>query len=125
MLKGYTARKSWGIPSLVKLTFFIQRRCEPVHMIICSAKTVIFHRCKVFVAGLVTVQVPTKNPNGNANKQRYWSNNIVFDGSQTRYFFQKTKLVRLQKANFAVVSCYEAQTKTYCDHFYKDSVSPN
>jgi len=32
-----------------------------------------------------------------------WSNNIVFDGSQTRYFFHKTKLVRLQKANYAVV----------------------
>jgi len=26
------------------------------------------------------------------------SNNIVFDGSQTRYFFHKTKLIRLQKA---------------------------
>jgi len=32
-----------------------------------------------------------------------WSNNIVFDGCQTRYYFQKTKLVRLQKANYAVV----------------------
>jgi len=32
-----------------------------------------------------------------------WSNNIVFDGSQTQYFFHKTKLVRLQKANYAVV----------------------
>jgi len=32
-----------------------------------------------------------------------WSNNIVFDGSQTRCFFHKTKLVRLQKANYAVV----------------------
>jgi len=32
-----------------------------------------------------------------------WSNNIVFDGSQTRYFFHETKLVRLQKANYAVV----------------------
>jgi len=32
-----------------------------------------------------------------------WGNNIVFDGSQTRYCFQKTKLVRLQKANYAVV----------------------
>jgi len=26
-----------------------------------------------------------------------WSNNIVFDGSQTQYSFYKTKLVRLQK----------------------------
>ena len=32
-----------------------------------------------------------------------WSNNIVFDGYQTRYCFHKTKLVRLQKANYAVV----------------------
>jgi len=32
-----------------------------------------------------------------------WSNNIVFDGSQTRYFFHKTKLVQLKKANYAVV----------------------
>ena len=32
-----------------------------------------------------------------------WSNNIVFDGSQTRYFFHRAKLVRLQKANYAVV----------------------
>ena len=32
-----------------------------------------------------------------------WSNDIVFDGSQTRYFFHKTKLVRLQRANYAVV----------------------
>jgi len=32
-----------------------------------------------------------------------WSNNIVFDGFQTRYFFHKTKLIRLQKANYAVV----------------------
>jgi len=65
------ARKSLGIPSLVKLTFFIQRCCQPEHMIICSAKTLIFHRCKVFVAGFVTVQVPTKNTNGYENKQRY------------------------------------------------------
>jgi len=32
-----------------------------------------------------------------------WSNIIVFDSSQTRYFCHKTKLVRLQKANYAVV----------------------
>jgi len=71
MLKGYMARRSLGTPSLVKLTFFIQRCCGPVHITICSAKTVIFHRCKVFVAGFVTVQVPAKNTNGNENKQRY------------------------------------------------------
>jgi len=32
-----------------------------------------------------------------------YSNNIVSDGSKTRYSFHKTKLVRLQKANYAVV----------------------
>jgi len=32
-----------------------------------------------------------------------WSNNIVFDGSQTRCCFHTTKWVRLQKANYAVV----------------------
>jgi len=57
MLKWYLARESLGIASLAKLTFFIQRCCEPVNVTICSAKTLIFHRCKVFVAGLVTVQV--------------------------------------------------------------------
>jgi len=55
MLKGYMAKESLGTPSLAKLTFFIQPCCEPVHVTICSAKTLIFHRCKVFVAGLVTV----------------------------------------------------------------------
>jgi len=65
------ARESLETPSLVKLTFFVQRCCEPVHIIVCSAKTLIFHRCKVFVAGLVTVQVPTNNTNGNESKQRY------------------------------------------------------
>jgi len=64
-------RESLETPSLAKLTFFIQPCCEPVHLTICSAKTLIFHRCKVFVAGLVTMQVPTKNTNGIANKQRY------------------------------------------------------
>jgi len=65
------ARESLETPSLAKLTVFIQPCCGPVHLTICSAKTLIFHRCKVFVAGLVTVQVPTKNTNGTANKQRY------------------------------------------------------
>jgi len=65
------AKESLGTPSLAKLTFVIQRCCEPVHITISSAKTLIFHRCKVFVAGLVTVQVPPKNTNGNQNKERY------------------------------------------------------
>jgi len=71
MLKGYTARESLGTPNLVKLTFFTQRCCEPVHITISLAKTLISHRWKVFVAESVTVQVPTKNANGNENKQRY------------------------------------------------------
>jgi len=71
MLKGYMARESLGTPSIVKLTFFIQRCCEPVLITICSAKTLIFHLCKVFIPGLVTVQVPTKITIGNENKQRY------------------------------------------------------
>ena len=65
------ARESFGTPSLAKPTFFIQRCCEHVHITICSVKTLIFHRCKVFVAGLMTVQVPTKNTNSNEKKQRY------------------------------------------------------
>jgi len=65
------ARESLGTLSLVKLTFFIRRCCEPVHITICSAKTLIFHRCKIFVAGLVTMQVPSKYTNGNENKLRY------------------------------------------------------
>jgi len=41
---------------------------------------------------LVTMQGPMKNTNGNENKQRHcWSNKIVFDGSQTRYFFIRLK----------------------------------
>ena len=44
------AREILGTPSLVKLTFFIQRCCEPVHINVCSAKNSIFHWCKVFVA---------------------------------------------------------------------------
>jgi len=32
-----------------------------------------------------------------------WGNNIIFDGSQIRYFFHKTILVRLQKGNHVVV----------------------
>jgi len=69
--EGVHGQRKFGNLSLVKLTFFIQRCCELVHITIGSAKTLFFHRCKIFVAGLVTVQVPTKNTNGNENKQRY------------------------------------------------------
>ena len=102
-LKGYMASGSLGTSSVVKLTFFIQL----VHITLCSAKTLIFHLCKVFAAGLVAVQVGylrkmqmvMKTNNATVD----WSNNIVFDGSQSRNFFHKTKLVRLQEANYAVV----------------------
>ena len=46
--------------SLGALTFFIQRCYEPVHITICSAKTLICHVAKFLLLGL-TVQVPTKN----------------------------------------------------------------
>jgi len=46
------ARESVGTPNFVKLTLFIKHCCEPVHITVCSAKTLIFHLCKVFVAGL-------------------------------------------------------------------------
>jgi len=37
---------------LVKLAFFTQRCCEPVHINFCSTKILIFHGCKVcFWAG--------------------------------------------------------------------------
>jgi len=49
------AKRTQQILSLVKLAFFIERCCEPVHITFCSAKILIFHRCKVFVSGLVTV----------------------------------------------------------------------
>jgi len=52
----------------------------------------------------VTVEVPPKIQKVmKTNNAINWSDNIVFDGSQTRYFFHKTKLVRFQKANYAVV----------------------
>ena len=34
-----------------------------------------------------------------------WSNNIVFNGSQTQYIFHKTKVVRLQKS--VLISCFQ------------------
>jgi len=55
-----------------------------------------------------------KNTNGNENNNAFvnWSNNIVFDGSKTRYSFHKTKLVRLQKANYAVVFSLASTSRT-------------
>jgi len=44
--------KLWG-PWLSQTCVFIQRCCECTSL--CSAKTLIFHGCKLFVAGLVTV----------------------------------------------------------------------
>ena len=94
MLKGYMARERLGTPSLVKLTFFIQRCCEPVHITIKFLLLGLWP-CKY----LRKIQKVMKTNNAIVN----WSNNIVFDGSQTRNFFHKTKLVRLQKVNYAVV----------------------
>jgi len=91
MLKGYMVRESLGTPRIVKLTFFIQRCCEPVHTTICSTKTLIFHRCKVFVARFVTVQVPTKNTNGNETNNAIvnWSNNIFLTVLKHNIFFMR------------------------------------
>ena len=127
MLKGYMARESLGTPSLVKLTFFIQRCCETVHITICSNLN--FSPVQSFCCWawpckyLRKIQMAMKTNNAIVN----WGNNIIFDGSQIRYFFHKTILVRLQKANHVVVyhPCREARTKIHCEHFYKDSVSPN
>jgi len=105
MLKVYMARESLGNPSLVKLTFFVQRCCEPVHITICSEKTLIFQRCKFLLLGLwpckhlQKIQMVMKTHNAIDN----WSNNIVFGCSRTQYVFHKTKLVWLQNANHAVV----------------------
>ena len=60
-----------------------------------------------------------------------WDNNIVFDGSQTRYFFHKTKLVRLQIANYAVVFSLVSTVRAtklklkLTAPTYKDGVFPN
>ena len=64
------ARESLGIPGLVKLAFLFNVALS-LCTSLCSAKTLIFHGCKVFFAGLATVQVPTSYTNGNGNKQRY------------------------------------------------------
>ena len=106
MLKGCMARERLGSPSLVKLIFFIQRCCETVHITICSAKNLNLSPVQSFcwwacdrAKYLRKMQMVMKTNNAIVN----WSNNTVFDGSQTRCFFHKTKLVRLQKANYAAV----------------------
>jgi len=54
-----------------------------------------------------------------------WSNNNVIHGSQRRYFFHKTKVVRLEKGNYVVVEFswhnprHEAQSDDSYDHFKK------
>jgi len=70
MLKGYMARESLGTPGLVKLAFLFNVAVS-LCTSLCSAKTLIFHGCIAFAAGLVTVQVSTTKTNGNGNKQRY------------------------------------------------------
>ena len=66
-----------------------------VHSFFCSGKSLFFHRCKNFFTGLVNVVNIQENANGNENRQYYWSNNNVVHGSPRRYFFHKTKVVRL------------------------------
>jgi len=54
MLKGYIAKENLGTLGLVKLAFIfnvVVSMCTSVF----SAKTLIFHRRKIFFAGLVTV----------------------------------------------------------------------
>ena len=77
--------------------------------IFCSAESLFFHGCTFFVAGLVNVVSIKQNANGslmktdNAITVLRWSNNNVIHGSQRRYFFHKTKVVRLEKGNYVVV----------------------
>jgi len=53
--EGLHGLESLGTPGLVKIAFFIQRCCDPVHFTFCSAEILIFRGCEVFVSGLVTV----------------------------------------------------------------------
>jgi len=53
---------------LDNLAIFIQRCCA----FFCSAKSLVLHRCKIFVAGLVNVVSICENANGNQNRQRYY-----------------------------------------------------
>jgi len=82
-------RESLGTPSLVKLNYVFYSTLLRV----CSLKTLIFHWCKFFLRSLLLcskylrkLQMAMKANNVIVN----WRNNIVFDGSQTRYFFHKT-----------------------------------
>jgi len=54
MLKEHTARESLRTPGLVKLAFLLNVAVS-LCTSLCSAKTLIFHGCKIFVAGLLTV----------------------------------------------------------------------
>ena len=71
------------IPQLDKLAIFIQRcfLCSENFALLffqrccayfCSAKCLIFHRCKIFVTGLVNVVSIKENANGNENRQCYY-----------------------------------------------------
>jgi len=78
-----------------------------VQISFCSAKTLVCHGWKIFVAGLVTyastkylrkIQMVMKTDNVNVN----WSNNIAIHGSQTQHFFHQTKVVTLEKRYYKV-----------------------
>jgi len=51
-----------------KPAIFIQRCCA----FFCSAKSLVFHRCKIFVAGFVNVVSIQENANVNENRHRYY-----------------------------------------------------
>jgi len=89
-----------------------------VHITICSAKTLIFHWCKAFVAGLVTVEVPTKNTNGNENKQRYCSRPSG-DGSVGNEQRQGITLCTCnwKRSNTTAIPCAQVTMKTASKRF--------
>jgi len=87
-----------------KLAIFIQRWCA----FFCSVKSLFFHGCKFFVAGLNCERCKHLRKCKWWWKQTMlilrWSNNNVIHGSQRQYFFHKTKVVRLGKRELC--SCW-------------------
>ena len=68
------AEKNWRFLFNVAVHFFF-------------SESLFFHKCKMFVAGLVNVVSITENANGDQNRH----------GSQRRCSLHKTKVVRLDK----------------------------
>ena len=88
---------------LDKQAIFIRRCC----VFFCSAKSLFFHRCKIFVAGLVNVSSIYENANDNVNRQCYYKGGVIIMSIAVLkdYFFHKTKVVRLEKRESC--SCFE------------------